>query len=84
MIHQVVIALALMAMLCFAVCLTAYGHGRPPFVVLSERSRLAATGLFVCLLIVYAQVLGYPTSLVLCAIVVGINVGLGTWRRDDG
>ena len=83
MIHEVFTALNLMAMLCFAVGLTACSHGRPPFLVLWERSRRAATGLFVCTLIVYAQVFGYATSLVLCTIAVGIHVGLGRWRRDD-
>ena len=83
MINQVFIALNIMIMVFLAVGLTAYGNDRPPFVALWMRSRLFATGLFVCMVIVYAQVFGYPLSLALCTGALGIGVSLGTWRQND-
>ena len=63
MINYVFIALSIMIMVFLAVGLTAYGNDRPPFLALWMRSRLFATGLFVCMVIVYARVFGYPLSL---------------------
>ena len=80
MVQQVFIALIVMTMACVAVSMTAYGDGRPPFVALWERSRPTATGLFVWLVIVYAQVFGYVLALALCALALGVGITLGAWH----